>query len=321
MTRSVFDTIRQILTCSICMEIFKDPRLLPCQHTLCRECLILCIKKGQRKGRSKTMFRCPMCRYEFDIDRSDPSSYKFSKNLTMKQFIDEFETHMQDAMDNQHGTGTNISGTQTELTDNIVTQEAETQTMPPNFRQQLILMLSLAIKVIFRLLKSMPLRIIIALGTLLKVIWQVVKAVIKLCCLPCRLWSYLLKCCFVSASCLLRKLRLILDILKTRLKGNIGNAAERENKTQAENIETVDDDKNKLIDVVFYIGIGHLLYFALGTSIGLSITAYVSVLFCVLVIFLVIVQSIAPDKYSLPIKRRRERSMAAQMRSQKRRGI
>ncbi|KAI8514040.1 hypothetical protein Bbelb_083640 [Branchiostoma belcheri] len=43
------------LSCSICLELFTRPKMLPCQHTFCQDCL------QDHAGRGGT-FRCPNCR-------------------------------------------------------------------------------------------------------------------------------------------------------------------------------------------------------------------------------------------------------------------
>jgi len=47
----------ETLECSICKEVLKDPRILPCEHTFCLEC----IKKW-----SVRQLTCPVCRTRFD---------------------------------------------------------------------------------------------------------------------------------------------------------------------------------------------------------------------------------------------------------------
>ena len=32
-------SVTEELTCSICLELFEEPVLLPCAHTFCRQCL------------------------------------------------------------------------------------------------------------------------------------------------------------------------------------------------------------------------------------------------------------------------------------------
>ncbi|XP_035477683.1 tripartite motif containing 35-28 [Scophthalmus maximus] len=48
--------MQQELTCPVCQEVFREPVLLPCTHSLCRECL---------RGSLRVSSRCPVCRGEF----------------------------------------------------------------------------------------------------------------------------------------------------------------------------------------------------------------------------------------------------------------
>ena len=43
------------LKCGICLELFQDPRSLPCLHTFCRECI-------QRSLNENHSLKCPVCR-------------------------------------------------------------------------------------------------------------------------------------------------------------------------------------------------------------------------------------------------------------------
>ena len=47
-------TYIKILECSVCLETFKDPRMLPCQHTLCLDCLSSLVDRAS--------LVCPLCR-------------------------------------------------------------------------------------------------------------------------------------------------------------------------------------------------------------------------------------------------------------------
>ena len=42
------------VTCPICYQLYKDPKVLPCQHSYCRECLGKLEKNKQ--------VTCPECR-------------------------------------------------------------------------------------------------------------------------------------------------------------------------------------------------------------------------------------------------------------------
>ncbi|KAJ8033556.1 E3 ubiquitin-protein ligase TRIM56 [Holothuria leucospilota] len=58
----IHDLNEDFLHCSICMERFKKPVMLPCLHSFCFHCL----KKCKRKIRGKD-FSCPVCRQHVDL--------------------------------------------------------------------------------------------------------------------------------------------------------------------------------------------------------------------------------------------------------------
>ncbi|KAM8871303.1 tripartite motif containing 35-28 [Spinachia spinachia] len=49
--------LRMDLTCPVCRDVFRDPVLLPCTHSFCRECLRSC---------SLSSRKCPVCRGPFE---------------------------------------------------------------------------------------------------------------------------------------------------------------------------------------------------------------------------------------------------------------
>ena len=56
----------RLLQCAICMDEYKDPRILPCHHTLCFECIASVVQSSSISGR---FFRCPQCRYDVCVPR------------------------------------------------------------------------------------------------------------------------------------------------------------------------------------------------------------------------------------------------------------
>ncbi|XP_078513534.1 E3 ubiquitin-protein ligase TRIM56-like [Lissotriton helveticus] len=60
---SLPDAIRKdFLTCKVCFELYKSPKLLPCLHSYCLQCLQLLVKNGS--------INCPECRLKVDIEGS-----------------------------------------------------------------------------------------------------------------------------------------------------------------------------------------------------------------------------------------------------------
>src|SRR5688572_26413714 len=60
---SVQDKIAEVTECSICVQIFTNPKILPCVHTFCLHCLET---YGKDKKPGDQMV-CPICRNEFLI--------------------------------------------------------------------------------------------------------------------------------------------------------------------------------------------------------------------------------------------------------------
>ena len=82
---SVESTItEEFLTCSICFEIYKDPKTLPCLHSFCKDC----IDSLTQKGHTNT-YPCPICREKFLISKNGAKDLK--TNFCFKNLI-EFVT-------------------------------------------------------------------------------------------------------------------------------------------------------------------------------------------------------------------------------------
>jgi len=67
--------------CSICTEVFTDPRVLPCIHTFCLKCL-LNYGKDRQPGDDMP---CPLCRKEFTIP--DDGLSGMQKNFFMEKLL------------------------------------------------------------------------------------------------------------------------------------------------------------------------------------------------------------------------------------------
>ncbi|XP_048010510.1 nuclear factor 7, ovary-like [Megalobrama amblycephala] len=64
------------LSCPVCCEIFKDPVILSCSHSVCKQCL-------QQFWRTKKTQECPVCRRRSSKDRPPA-------NLVLKKLCDSF---------------------------------------------------------------------------------------------------------------------------------------------------------------------------------------------------------------------------------------
>ena len=58
MATSIADDLR----CSICLDLFTQPKILPCCHTFCKACLELLVERDQR---GKLSLSCPNCRKRY----------------------------------------------------------------------------------------------------------------------------------------------------------------------------------------------------------------------------------------------------------------
>ena len=80
--KSEWDEVGEEVTCSICKEIFTEPKTISCLHTFCEACIKLTIESNKRLGSNNC---CPMCRTEFPDDVT-----KIPVNFSIKRLIEIF---------------------------------------------------------------------------------------------------------------------------------------------------------------------------------------------------------------------------------------
>lgn len=56
--------------CSICQDLYKEPKLLPCVHRFCRKCLQKVIKK------CLDTMKCPLCKEKCNIPKTGVDGFK-----------------------------------------------------------------------------------------------------------------------------------------------------------------------------------------------------------------------------------------------------
>ena len=71
---------REHLECAICCELFRNPRLLPCLHSFCNDCL-----QNYLKG-TVTAIVCPTCRQLYSVPKKDVS--QFPINFPLRNLVD-----------------------------------------------------------------------------------------------------------------------------------------------------------------------------------------------------------------------------------------
>ncbi|KAK7910406.1 hypothetical protein WMY93_015090 [Mugilogobius chulae] len=71
--------LQEELTCPVCLDLYRDPHLLPCGHNFCKSCLDR-LKRQADRGR----FRCPECRESYRCSSS------FQKNFKLANIADDY---------------------------------------------------------------------------------------------------------------------------------------------------------------------------------------------------------------------------------------
>ena len=64
---SFWKNLTKQVTCSICLETYKEPKIISCFHTFCCECLEKHARVSQRHGK----FRCPECQAEIHLPQGN----------------------------------------------------------------------------------------------------------------------------------------------------------------------------------------------------------------------------------------------------------
>ena len=62
---------KDYLSCTICLEQYKDPRRLPCDHMFCRTCLVRHVTQTFTTRQFQNYVTCPLCRTEFEGNTQD----------------------------------------------------------------------------------------------------------------------------------------------------------------------------------------------------------------------------------------------------------
>ncbi|KAL3967147.1 tripartite motif-containing protein 35 [Sarotherodon galilaeus] len=80
------------LCCPVCQEVFRDPVLLSCSHSFCKDCL-------KRWWRERTTHECPVCKRR--SSKNDPPLNRALKNLC-ESFLQERDQRASEALCSLH---------------------------------------------------------------------------------------------------------------------------------------------------------------------------------------------------------------------------
>ncbi|VDI30364.1 Hypothetical predicted protein [Mytilus galloprovincialis] len=84
--KAINEDFSELLTCTICLEIFKQPRYLPCLHTFCESCIstyiVSAVKQENPEG-----FKCPICHRLVHIGDSTENPETWAKTLPGNHFV------------------------------------------------------------------------------------------------------------------------------------------------------------------------------------------------------------------------------------------
>ncbi|KAL9958664.1 hypothetical protein ACROYT_G035713 [Oculina patagonica] len=81
---TILKNLKKQVTCSICLDIYNEPKTISCLHTFCCECLSNHARAGNRQGQ----FPCPECRADIDLPEGNrfdslPTSFFHNSLLSL----------------------------------------------------------------------------------------------------------------------------------------------------------------------------------------------------------------------------------------------
>lgn len=76
--------LKEELSCPICLEVYQDPVMLPCQHNFCRECLSIIVQQHHTE-----IFLCPSCRCKTPLTEKQVTN--LPKNFALANIISKLQ--------------------------------------------------------------------------------------------------------------------------------------------------------------------------------------------------------------------------------------
>jgi hypothetical protein len=94
MAARVLQTLKEEITCPLCLEVFNRPKKLPCDHVYCQECLSQLVR---RRG-IDTNIACPECRSPAAVVSEDCSNFPTAFHLN--RLIEMYENGVREVNEN-----------------------------------------------------------------------------------------------------------------------------------------------------------------------------------------------------------------------------
>ena len=66
-----FTRLEELVTCALCLELLKNPKVFPCLHSYCYECVVKLAKR-------ECGLECPECRAPVEVRFIDLSEFRRS---------------------------------------------------------------------------------------------------------------------------------------------------------------------------------------------------------------------------------------------------
>ena len=98
MAEQIKQALEKEVTCPLCLDLFKEPKKLPCDHVYCKECL-----KGLALRQQNLSISCPECRTAVQIPNNDvgnfPTAFRMNRLVEAFQEAREETDHHKQATD------------------------------------------------------------------------------------------------------------------------------------------------------------------------------------------------------------------------------